>query len=93
MRLLIMGVFFRSLVSFAALRSSVVLVHASPVETSFVPRQTTNGFTCSYPGYQNCNTYRDRSCWVKKGGKTYNIDTDYEDDFPVGITRTVGNMI
>ncbi|KAK7186616.1 Laccase-2-like protein 4 [Paraphaeosphaeria sporulosa] len=79
---------FRSLVSIAALYCTVVLVRANPVETSFVPRAATKGFTCSYSGYSNCNSDRDRSCWVKNHGKTYNIDTDYEDDFPVGITRT-----
>ncbi|KAJ4300009.1 hypothetical protein N0V90_005257 [Kalmusia sp. IMI 367209] len=78
----------RSLLSIAALCGAAAFVSASPVETSFVPRQATTGFTCSYPGYTTCNTNKDRGCWVKKGSKTYNIDTDYEDDFPVGITRT-----
>jgi hypothetical protein len=86
---------FRSLVSIAALCSDVVLVHASPMEaTAFLPSQATAGFTCSYPGYQTCNNPKDRSCWVKKGRKTYNIDTNYEDDdYPVGITRTVSRVL
>lgn len=89
----IMGSRLHYLVSIAALCSSFVLVQSNPVETSFVPRQATKGFTCSYPGYTTCNSQNDRGCWVAKGSKNYSIDTDYEDDFPVGITRTVGSKI
>lgn len=77
----------RSILS-AALLGAAALVSAKPVE-SFVPRQSTTGFTCSYPGYTSCNTNKDRGCWVKKGSKTYGLSTNYENDFPVGITRTV----
>lgn len=79
----------RVLVCIVALCGRYAHVAASPLETSFVPQQATAGFKCSYPGYTSCNSNKDRSCWVKKGSKTYDIDTDYEDEFPVGITRTV----
>lgn len=64
-------------------------VSSSFVEASIVPVKASPGFKCIYPGYTNCNSKKDRSCWVRKGSKTYDVDTDYEDDFPVGVTRTV----
>ncbi|KAF1978938.1 hypothetical protein BU23DRAFT_191023 [Bimuria novae-zelandiae CBS 107.79] len=83
-----MGRFLSALVRFAAFCCAAILVSAGPLKPTVIPRPATAGFKCSYPGYTNCNTNRDRSCWVKKGSKRYTIDTDYEDDFPVGITRT-----
>ena len=65
------------------------LVLAGPIDTSFAPEKAREGFKCEYPGYVSCHSEDDRSCWVEKDGKTYDIDTDYEDDFPVGIIRTV----
>jgi len=91
--LYIMASFRHSFLS-ALLLGAAVFVSSSPVDTSFMPRQASSGFSgCSYPGYTNCNTKDNRGCWVKKGSKTYSIDTDYEDDFPVGITRTVSKPV
>ena len=51
-------------------------------------------FTCNYtamgPGWVNCSTAGDRTCWLKgpKGAK-YNINTNYEKDWPVGQLRKV----
>jgi hypothetical protein len=50
---------------------------------------------CNYTamtGYRRCSTDGDRSCWLedKKGGNTthdYTIKTNYEHEWPIGITR------
>jgi FtsP/CotA-like multicopper oxidase with cupredoxin domain len=38
-------------------------------------------------GYKPCSTHRNRGCWLKGPGKEYNITTDYEKEYPMGITR------
>ena len=50
-------------------------------------------FLCDYsnmPGFINCSTSENRGCWLKneETGKVYDIYTDYENDAPIGITRT-----
>ena len=49
-------------------------------------------FECKYPaivGWETCSTPTDRKCWLrrKSDGKQYDINTNYEDDMPIGITR------
>ncbi|KAL9069972.1 MAG: hypothetical protein Q9161_005145 [Pseudevernia consocians] len=49
-------------------------------------------FFCDYtamgPGWVDCSTSEDRSCWLKGpvGGK-YDINTNYEKDYPIGKLR------
>ena len=40
-------------------------------------------------GWENCSTPTDRKCWLRRtlDGKQYDINTNYEDDAPIGITR------
>ncbi|MCJ1470910.1 hypothetical protein MMC07_009558 [Pseudocyphellaria aurata] len=47
---------------------------------------------CEYPSlgaeWTNCSTPEDRACWLKKStGEKFDIHTDYEYDYPEGITR------
>ncbi|KAK7534576.1 multicopper oxidase-domain-containing protein [Phyllosticta citricarpa] len=60
------------------------------------PHDASNGFTCTYPdmkGYKNCNGPDDRSCWLKDTSSRqplfsqYDIHTDYENNWPQGVTR------
>ena len=49
-------------------------------------------FTCDYsnmPGWTPCSTADGRGCWLKNTvtGQQYNINIDYENDGPIGITR------
>ncbi len=39
--------------------------------------------------WEPCSTPFNRKCWLrhKYTGKEYNIDTNYEDEMPTGITR------
>lgn len=50
-----------------------------------------SAFTCDYSrmsGWQACTTSDNRGCWLKNAnGKQYDINTDYENDGPSGITR------
>ncbi|KAF2469131.1 uncharacterized protein BDR25DRAFT_394500 [Lindgomyces ingoldianus] len=82
-----------------SLNTLVVLVATTPFVSgrslpqrhTFIPRQASPGFSgCSYPpGWQSCNDANNRGCWVKDpNGKQYNINTDYEDETPLGIERT-----
>ena len=50
-------------------------------------------FECDYsnmPGWTSCSTSENRSCWLKneKTGEVFDINTDYENNAPIGITRT-----
>ena len=48
-------------------------------------------FTCDYSvmsGWEPCSTPFDRSCWLRRrDGKQFDINTDYETERPIGITR------
>ncbi|KAH6696779.1 multicopper oxidase-domain-containing protein [Plectosphaerella plurivora] len=49
-------------------------------------------FRCEYPkmeGWEDCSHERDRKCWLrnKATGKQYDINTDYENEWPTGIER------
>lgn len=52
-------------------------------------------FKCEYPSlrdYEFCSEHKDRGCWLKPKNPrsrkpTYNINTDYENFYPKGITR------
>jgi hypothetical protein len=49
-------------------------------------------FVCNYTrmaGWEACSTPSDRGCWLRnpKTGKRFDINTNYEDEMPVGITR------
>ena len=49
-------------------------------------------FQCQYPtmvGWEFCSTPTDRKCWLRRTSdlKQYDINTNYEDDMPVGIPR------
>ena len=49
-------------------------------------------FPCKYPamvGWESCSTKTDRRCWLrrKSDGKQYDINTDYENDKPIGVVR------
>lgn len=47
-------------------------------------------YTAMGPGWGSCSTADDRGCWLKgPNGQTYNIDTDYETQYPKGVTRKV----
>lgn len=41
------------------------------------------------PEWEFCSTPTDRRCWLrrKSDGKQYDINTNYEEDMPIGITR------
>jgi FtsP/CotA-like multicopper oxidase with cupredoxin domain len=61
---------------------------------SFKPQNATRGdFSCQYPhlgsDWEPCNSANDRSCWLKnsKSGEKYDIHTNYEATFPVGVQR------
>ena len=46
---------------------------------------------CQYPfmvEWEMCSTPTDRKCWLRRtsDGKQYDINTDYEDKMPIGIT-------
>jgi hypothetical protein len=53
-------------------------------------------FICKYPvlkDWTNCSTPENRGCWLKgPSGKEFNINTDYENEYPEGITREVGTL-
>lgn len=50
-------------------------------------------FKCDYtqhmPEWEFCSTPTDRRCWLRRNsdGKQYDINTNYEEDMPIGITR------
>ncbi|KAK0651136.1 multicopper oxidase-domain-containing protein [Cercophora newfieldiana] len=51
-------------------------------------------FKCDYTamaelGWAPCSTPEDRSCWLvnKKTGERYDINSDYENKYPTGVTR------
>lgn len=51
-------------------------------------------FICEYPslgkGWSGCSTKDDRSCWLRgPNGQGFNLSTDYEKNWPEGITREV----
>ena len=50
-----------------------------------------SGFTCDYSsmvGWKACTSSSNRGCWLQNAdGRTYDINTDYEVNGPVGITR------
>ena len=51
-------------------------------------------FLCNYTamgsGWLNCSKPDDRTCWLNgPDGATYDINTDYEKDYPTGILRQV----
>ena len=51
-----------------------------------------SSFQCKYPamvGWEPCSTPWDRKCWLreKSTGKQFDINTNYEDEIPIGITR------
>ena len=85
------GLFVFALSFIVHLYREAVLVSAGPVDARFVPEKALEGFKCEYPGYESCNSKDDRGCWVKKDGKTYDVDTDYESDIPIGTVRTVSD--
>ncbi|KAK4239002.1 putative laccase precursor [Achaetomium macrosporum] len=50
------------------------------------------GLNCRYPkmqGWESCYSPQNRSCWLKKGDRRIDVDTDYEnpDAVPVGVVR------
>lgn len=54
-------------------------------------------FSCNYttmgPGWVDCSTSKDRSCWLKGPvGAKYDINTNYEKDYPIGILRRVRHI-
>ncbi len=53
-----------------------------------------NGILCDYTamgaGWGSCSTADDRGCWLKgPNGQRYDINTDYENKYPKGVTRKV----
>ena len=49
-------------------------------------------FLCEYPamvGWESCSTETDRKCWLrrKSDGKQFDINSDYENEMPIGIVR------
>lgn len=54
-----------------------------------------DNFTCDYramgAGWAPCSTNEDRGCWLQgpPGTRRFDIDSDYENDAPKGITRKV----
>ncbi|KAF1952869.1 hypothetical protein CC80DRAFT_167988 [Byssothecium circinans] len=86
-----MGLLGHSLISLLALAGSTPFVSSLSVGNRFQPRNASEGFTCHIPyGFEFCNDKSNRQCWLrnKATGKEYNVNTDYEDDFPEGIKRT-----
>ena len=71
------------------------LPHAVAAPDPFVPPSAPGDFKCEYPklkDYAFCSTYGDRSCWLKSSDPTkltYDINTNYEKEFPEGIVRKV----
>lgn len=56
------------------------------------PSSRDDSIFCEYPSLGNswkpCSTPHNRGCWLKKdSGEEYNINTDYENLYPKGITR------
>ena len=50
---------------------------------------------CRYPkmsGWQNCSDPYDRACWLKRddGWGQFDLNTDFDYDWPTGILRKVG---
>jgi hypothetical protein len=55
-------------------------------------------FVCKYPGlgkeWSPWSAPLDRGCWLKKSnGEEFNVFTNYEESWPVGITRGVGILL
>lgn len=75
------------------------LVSASAPPDPFNPPSAPDEFKCEYPqlkDYSFCSTYGDRSCWLKSSNSknlTYDINTNYEREFPEGITRKVYSWV
>ena len=49
-------------------------------------------FNCTYPameGWEDCSSSMDRKCWLRRrsDGKQFDINTDYENEWPIGVTR------
>lgn len=58
----------------------------------FSPPNGPDDFVCDYSGMKGstwrfCSTPNDRGCWLTNGTKRYGISTDYEAEWPQGITR------
>ncbi|ORY09854.1 multicopper oxidase-domain-containing protein [Clohesyomyces aquaticus] len=56
----------------------------------FIPPTAPDNFKCEYPklnDYTFCSTYGDRSCWLRSNTSQYDINTNYEKEFPEGIVR------
>ena len=56
------------------------------------PGTPDSSFKCDYSdmvGWEPCSTELDRSCWLrrKSDGKKFDIYTDYENEWPTGVTR------
>ena len=73
-------------------RLQIPLRHGNPHYPIFEPSNSPESqiFRCEYPSmpdYVPCSTHEDRGCWLKGPDKEYNITTDYEKEYPVGITR------
>lgn len=54
--------------------------------------QSNKKFKCEYPlmeGWEDCSHELDRKCWIrrKSDGKQLDINTDYENVWPIGIER------
>ena len=51
-----------------------------------------SGFTCDYSamtGWKECSSSSDRGCWLQnpQSGASFDVNTNYEADTPIGITR------
>jgi hypothetical protein len=58
----------------------------------FSPPGAPDDFFCKYPklkGWKDCSHELDRRCWIRetKTGRQLDINTDYENIWPDGITR------
>ena len=58
----------------------------------FSPPNGPDEFVCDYSpmtgaGWRSCSTPNDRECWLTDGTKRYDINTDYEAEWPTGVTR------
>ena len=81
------------------------IVHTIPKTLSFVPPGAAESaqaepFTCQYPAMADEYTYHDsggnRSVWLKhrtNSSMDFDIDTDYETRWPIGIERKVGALM
>lgn len=85
------------------LQSAKQIVHQAPLVASPVSTAAEAGptfrvpgigesFECKYPsmvGWESCSTPEDRGCWLrrKSDGKRFDIETNYEDEMPIGIVR------